>query len=256
MRYLGILAILAALLVSCTSAPAAEAPTTVPVSTSTPAPTVPPTVTSTEAPTAPPKPTDTPAPTATPEPTTTPTSVPSPTPPPQPVVLKGKGQSVTDPFTLPSPISKLVFQHDGARNFIVTAYKADGSNDILVNAIGRYRGIRPLSADGKVYLEIKADGPWQVVAMPLGVNDSFANGFTGQGDDVSDLFTPTTVGPVPFVFTHDGERNFIVHLYCAGGEDTVQNEIGKVDGAAVVTFADGPCFWEVQADGKWTMKPK
>lgn len=260
MRHWAILACLVALLTSCGGTPAVTAPTAAPVVAIAPtaAPTAAPTdaPAPTVAPTKIPAPTATPAPTKTPQPTATPTTIPSPTPPPAPVVLKGKGQSVTDPFTLPTAISKLVFQHDGKRNFIVKAYKADGSSDTLVNAIGSYRGIRPLNADGQVYLEIKADGPWEVVAMPLGFNDSYAAGFDGQGDDMSDLFTPTTTGPVPYLFTHDGERNFIVHLHCAGGDDSVQNEIGKVDGAAVVNFERGPCFWEVQADGKWTMKPR
>lgn len=247
--------VLAALLTSCGGA-APATPASVSESTSIPSaqPTTMPT--SAPEPSKTPAPTATPAPTNTPQPTATPTPVPPPTPTPAPVVLKGSGQSVTDPFALPSGISKLVFQHAGTRNFIVKAYKADGSSDTLVNAIGNYRGIRPITADGQVYLEVKADGDWVIVATPIGFNDSYASGFEGRGDNMSDLFTPTTTGPLPYVFTHDGERNFIVHLYCAGGDDSVQNEIGKVDGASVVNFAKGPCFWEVRADGKWTMKPR
>ena len=44
--------------------------------------------------------------------------------------------------------------------------------------------------------------------------------------------------------------------YCAGGDDSVANEIGAVEGDVVVRFDTGPCVWEVQADGAWTIAPK
>ena len=78
---------------------------------------------------------------------------------------------------------------------------------------------------------------------------------SGHGDMVSDAFDPPS-GPVPYVVTHNGKRNFIVHLYCAGGEDYVANEIGAMDGQVVARFEDGPCIWAVQADGDWSIKPK
>jgi len=76
------------------------------------------------------------------------------------------------------------------------------------------------------------------------------------GDQVSGLFLPTKEGAVPFVFTHNGTSNFIVLVTCGGGTDYAQNEIGKVDGSAVVKFSDGPCLWDVQADGEWTISAK
>jgi len=47
-----------------------------------------------------------------------------------------------------------------------------------------------------------------------------------------------------------------VWLHCAGGDDLVANEIGPVSGETVVEFEQGPCLWEVQADGDWNVRPK
>lgn len=203
-------------------------------------------------------PTNTPAPTNTPEPTATPAPTETPVPPtatPEPVVLQGSGQAVTDPFSLPFPVSRIRFTHDGRRNFVVKVYKADGSDDLVVNTIGSYEGARPVIGDGEFYLEIDADGAWTATVEPLGFNEAYASGLKGSGDAASALFTPQP-GAVPFTFSHSGERNFAVWLHCAGGDDLLQNEIGAFEGQAVVRFTEGPCFWEVEADGAWSIAPK
>jgi hypothetical protein len=194
------------------------------------------------------------APTATPEPTATPQP---PTPTPEPIQLSGKGENVTDKFTLPGGgVAKLAFTHTGRRNFIVTLYTASGRSDILVNAIGAYQGTRLAAAADAVYLEIKADGAWTVEAQALGRNDAQGAAFSGKGDQVSDLFEPPALGPVPVAVSHDGKRNFIVQLHCAGGDRLVENTIGATSGAVVARFTQGPCAWEVQADGTWSVEKR
>jgi hypothetical protein len=212
---------------------------------------------------APPKPTQTPAPTNTPKPTSTPrpTATPSPvpsTPTPIPsVVIEGKGQTVTDPFTPPSSINRVTFTHKGSSNFIVHSFAANGDEGSLVNVIGNYQGIRPLlSENPPYYFEVKADGTWSIRVEPITDEPGAVSGISGKGDYVSGLFQPTSTGPKPYNLTHNGEGNFIVHLFCAGGQDSVENEIGAVNGSVVARFEKGPCFWEVRADGDWTIKPK
>lgn len=206
-------------------------------------------------PTSPPEPTNTPAPTETPAPTAPPTEVPTATPLPEPVVLQGSGKIVTDPVMPPSSVNRVVFTHKGQRNFIVKSYRKDGNEDYLVNKIGAYSGERPILGDQEVYFEVNADGAWTITIEPIG-QDETANAIEGSGDVVSDLFWPAGASATPYTFSHDGKRNFIVHLYCAGGDDAVANEIGSTEGQVVVRLAKGPCFWEVQADGGWSMKPK
>lgn len=239
-------------------APAATAPTGAPaqpVAAAAQATTVP-EPTGVPEPTSAPAPTHTPAPTATAVPTAAPTDVPTATPLPEPVVLSGTGKTVTDPVMPPASVNRVVFTHQGTRNFIVTAFRKDGNEDHLVNKIGSYDGVRPILGGQEVYFEVNADGAWTITIEPIGQDDTIAAGIEGRGDVVSNLFWPAQEGATPYTFNHDGKRNFIVRLYCAGGDDSVANEIGAAEGQVVVRMAKGPCFWEVQADGAWSVKPK
>lgn len=223
-------------------------PTPVPP-TNTPLPTntVPPTNT--------PGPTNTPTATRTPQPTNTPRPTPEPTKPPEPIILSGSGQSVTDPIDLPEGIFTVRLVHEGSRNFIIKVYRGD-IEDLLVNAIGRYAGTRAVRGGGKVFFEVTASSSWSIQIEPLGIDQSGSGNVAGQGDSIIGRFDPVASGATPYLFTHDGQRNFVIQLICAGGQDLVQNEIGSVDNAAVVRFPEGPCLWDIQADGAWTLKPK
>jgi len=194
---------------------------------------------------APPPPSATPAP-----PTATPVPV------PVPITLSGVGQFVTEPFTPTSNLSRLVLTHNGASNFIVKAYDDRGNEDLLVNVIGRYAGSRPLVGDVSWFLEIDADGRWTVLIEPLGADPAASAGFSGTGDRVSGLFGPVDIAAVPFEVSNNGPSNFVVWLHCAGGSELVQNEIGSVQGSTVVRFDEGPCFWEVQSDGVWSLRAR
>lgn len=218
-------------------------PTSTPRPTHTPLPTQMPTETSTPTNTS--APTDTPAPTNTPAPTATSTST------PQPVTFNGTGQYATDPFTLPAPVSVAHFTHSGSSNFIVEVYTGN-EKDLLINTIGAYDGYRPLVSLEQVSLNITADGGWSVQIDPIGVANTAA--FSGRGDAVSGLFDPPASGA--WEIAHNGKSNFIVFLHCAGGSRLIQNEIGPVTGSTIIQFAEGPCFWEVQADGAWSLSPR
>jgi len=223
---------------------AAALPTNAPAATEAPKPTAVPT------------PSNTPAPTNTPKPTEPPTATPSPTPLPEPVKLSGTGKVVTDKFIPPGSVSRVTFTHSGKRNFAVTVYDADGATDLLVNTIGNYQGQNVLFGKGERYFEIDADGPWTATIEATVRVDAPIVSLKGHGDTVSDAFDPPASGPVPYTFTHTGERNFAIILYCASGQDLVENEIGAVNDQAVVRFGDGPCLWQISADGDWSIAPK
>lgn len=199
----------------------------------------------------PPPPPPPPAPaTATPVPTAAPTVAPA-APVRQPVEVRGRGRTATDSMRPPGPLSVASFNHDGERNFIVRAVR--GSSDtLLVNTIGRYEGQRPIASDEPVTFDIEADGRWTVRLEA--VKQGGSPQFSGRGDAVSALFTPPANSP--WNIRHSGKRNFIVHLHCSSGSDLVENRIGSMDGSAVVRFGTGPCLWEVQADGDWSLSPR
>lgn len=205
----------------------------------------------TPAPSYTPQPTNTPEPTNTSRPTDTPAPTATPVPPPEPVVLSGSGQQATEEFYLPSTISVANFTHNGSSNFVVKAY-VDSGEELLVNEIGSYQGSRPLVSSGPVMLDIRADGAWTVKIVPLGLAASSA--FSGKGDAVSGIFDPPSRGA--WEISHDGSSNFVVKCHCVGGSGLVQNEIGAVSGSRVVTFGEGPCFWEVRADGNWSLRSR
>jgi|SRR5262245_926548 len=164
--------------------------------------------------------------------------------------FQGRGQQATGDFALPAPDSMITFTHDGSRNFIVHGYVGDRV-ELLVNQVGAYAGTRPLRGDAAAMLDIQADGNWSATVAPIPEGGTLE--WAGTGDAVSPWFTPPARATL--ALRHDGNRNFIVHANCAGGPVLVQNEIGPVDASRVVLFRSGPCFWEVQADGTWSVTP-
>jgi len=152
---------------------------------------------------------------------------------------------------LPPGAHIVTFTHDGARNFAVKTFQAN-KEDLLINRIGPYQGARPLVGGDPITFDIQADGNWTAQIEPIGQAPSPA--FSGRGDAVSGTFNPPASGA--WEVRHDGQRNFIVQLHCAGGSNLVQNQIGPVSGSRVVQFGRGPCFWEVEADGSWSLAPR
>lgn len=193
--------------------------------------------------------------TATPKPpTATPTPIP-PTPTPTPIALSGTGQTATSPVALSSGIWLAHFSYTGQSNFIVHAFNKAGDTDYLVNAIGNYSGVRPLAGNDTYTFDIDSSGPWTLTIDPIGVQ--LTGDASGSGDFVTGVF-PVKAGPQPFAFSHSGKANFIVHLTCDGGEVYVENEIGPVNGSRVVNVPAGSklCFWDITADGAWTIAAK
>lgn len=169
------------------------------------------------------------------------------------VTIEGRGQLATDAFYPPAAQSAVAFTHDGQRNFIVRAYTDAPRPDLLVNKIGPYAGVRLLAAPGPVSLEVEADGAWTATLQPIPWSGEAP--FSGNGDIVSGQFDPPARGT--WIHSHDGERNFIVRLHCAGARpQLIQNKIGATEGSQIITFGRGPCFWEVEADGSWSLAPR
>jgi hypothetical protein len=179
------------------------------------------------------------------------------TAPAQPTSFSGSGQQVTGAFTLPASFTQVALTHQGQRNFIVWAYGPNGKKALLANTVGAYAGTGLLrGAVGETYtLEVQADGPWSVQISAVGF-DNAAVSLSGRGDTVSPLFTAPVLGPRPYDVAHDGQRNFIVWLRCAGSDDLVQNSVGPASGSVIADFARGPCLWEVRADGAWSLTPR
>jgi len=181
------------------------------------------------------------------------TVAPTVAPAPAPVVLRGTGQTATDAFTLPAPTSRAVFTHNGRSNFAVQVFIGT-KRDLLINTIGAYEGTRPLRASEPIRLDIEADGAWTVTITPIACCAASGE-FAGHGDAVSNQFNPP--GPVAWEFLNNNSTsNYAVWTRCVGSDSLVQNRIGVFQGSTIVSFARGPCYWEVISDGDWSMKPR
>ena len=121
----------------------------------------------------------------------------------------------------------------------------------LTNTVQGYEGaaLRTESVAGAAD-EAGAEGSME--SEPPSIADTPA--FGGTGDAVSDAFAP----PAPGVWnvSHDGQSDFVVTLRCAGGSVLVQDTTGPVAESVRIDFPEGPCRWEVEADGNWALAPQ
>lgn len=264
-------------------------PTTVPP---TPAPTVTPRPTATPAPTATPRPTATPAPTATPRPTATPVP-PTATPNvaatqtaqaaatqaaqaaatakaqatiaalPKPQSFSGNSDKVITGVKLKAGPARLVMSYTGPSNFIVEFLDADGNNISLpVNEIGKYSGTVyvPVSQPGMYSLQVQASGNWKIDVLDSTIlqqeNAEPGPIYKGHGDKAFIIKVPKD-GLNVFKMTHNGNSNFIVEVIGAtNGEEIalLANEIGPYNGEKAQKAAAGEYFFQVLADGDWTVE--
>jgi hypothetical protein len=218
-----------------------DTPVVVPTATNPPPPVVEPT---------PEPPTSTPESVAPPEPVVTAT--------PEPIVFTNTGSQTIDPFSLPAPISRVVLEHNGEGFFRVSAIGVeDGEETLLVETEGPYTGEQLLTGATSYFLDIETDGSWNIQIEAVGTSDQPLDELAGTGDFVSEFFMPSRSGEVPYTFTHNGLNRFLVVLRCADGETIVLDaEEGLVNNDALVPFGEGPCLWEVEADGDWQIFPQ
>ena len=146
-------------------------------------------------------------------------------------------------------------EHSGSSNFIVTGLDSElGYQDLKINEIGSYRGIVPINFENRrnYYLEINADGSWEVVIKPIASAENFdSNSISGSGDSIIEAYELKSRDQLNF--THSGSSNFIVTQYrCNGSYNSyVINEIGSYDGKVVTD--SGTCYLEIIADGNWSI---
>jgi hypothetical protein len=173
------------------------------------------------------------------------------------ISIEGRGTSETDEITpeysggLSVGVDVVTMTHDGRSTFIVVALQGSQS-EVITQAIGAYRGQRPLVVQGPVTFQVTADGAWSLRVQPMSSGGSPA--FAGNGDQVSAYFMPPR--PTTWNVSHDGQTSFFVYAHCLGGSIVVEDRTGAFEDTPQVEFPRGPCFWEVRADGAWSLKPQ
>ena len=196
---------------------------------------------------------------------------------PETVTFSGRGDDITEKFVLEEGITVFTLTHDGSSNFVVKLLDEIGSTqELLVNEIGSFDGSMAIGVEeqsfisakpGAHILEISADGDWTaVVEQPRPATaEALPVSVTGSGCGVSQFFV-LDEGLVTFKMSHDGDSNFIVHLYSSEGslEEFLANEIGSYSGKQAVSVKSsgfigpepGIYILSVTADGDWTIEVK
>ena len=173
------------------------------------------------------------------------------------VQITGYGDATTTAITpeytqgITVGISIVTAAHDGQSAFTVQAI-ADNQITVLVAATGQYRGTGPLVVQDNVSFQVHADGNWTLRVEPL--RNGGQPAFSGTGDNVSQFFNPPPPGQW---FISGAGKKLLIQLHCVSGDvDVVDDNSGPYLRTAMITFSRGPCFWEVQADGTWSLKPQ
>ena len=142
--------------------------------------------------------------------------------------------------------------HSGESNFAVWTLDKDLENNRLIfNEIGSFKGATATGLskrDSKSkYLEVTADGPWEIKIKSLEKARKFKK--TGTGQSVMKY----TSGAKVWKIRHSGNSNFIVWQRCTNGKSQlVVNVIGKYSGRK--KLLSGSCVLIVKSDGKWSLK--
>ncbi|MDB5080698.1 MAG: lipoprotein [Chloroflexi bacterium] len=269
-------------------------PTIAPTATATPIPaTATPAPTPTLVPTATPiPPTSTPKPTATPIPTPTPLP-PTATPNvqatqaaqaaataavqqkatanaqatvaalPKPQTFSGNSDKVITGVKLTSGPARFVMSYSGSRNFIVQFLDSNGETVALAaNTIGAYQGTVyvPVASSNSYAIQVQATGNWKIDVLDNLVlsQENTAPGpvYKGHGDSAILIAIPKE-GLNIFKMTHNGKRNFIVQIISAKDGSMaalLANVIGSYNGEKAQRAEQGNYFFQVQADGDWTVE--
>ncbi len=164
--------------------------------------------------------------------------------------VSGYGDDVISDITVGDGIYRVHFSHSGHSNFIVKSYDTSNDKELLINEIGNYNGYVLLLGNSPYAFEITADGSWSYTIERLdNISDT---SFAGKGDYVTGL---CSLSSGAWKFTHDGSSNFVVRIYTSDGRDLLVNDIGRYDGKKMVEIPiGGYAFFEITADGNWTIK--
>ena len=171
------------------------------------------------------------------------------------VQVDGRGTTQTDDISpqyggggLAIGVDVVSLTHDGHSSFIVTAIQGAQTENVT-SAIGQYSGQRPLVVEGPLAFQVTADGAWSLTVRPI--SNGGSPPFSGSGDAVSAYFAPP--GRTSWNITHSGQTGFFVYAHCLGGSIVVEDKTGAVNDSVDLQFPRGPCFWEVRADGAWSL---
>lgn len=128
-----------------------------------------------------------------------------------------------------------------------TVVKTNGTEGLLVNAIGAYTGSHLVDTDGTstTELTVEADSAWTLTVADISTVKFASGAASGHGDQVFFLEGDTSKATVK----NTGEENFIVIGFGGDAPELAVNEIGPYEGTVQLTAG----FIQVRSDGDWTI---
>ena len=128
-----------------------------------------------------------------------------------------------------------------------TVVKTNGTEGLLVNAIGAYTGSHLVDTDGTATTEltVEADSAWTLTIEDIRTVEFASGAASGHGDQVFFLEGDTSKATVK----NTGEENFIVIGFGGDAPELAVNEIGPYEGTVQLKAG----FIQVRSDGDWTI---
>jgi hypothetical protein len=200
------------------------------------------------------------------EPTPAATPVATSAPAVKPIVLKGKGSRKTKPFTMVGPATvDLAFT--GSGNFISSIAPVGGGvfdSVSLSNTIGKTKFrtyVYDEDLDGaRSYADVIASSGSWTITITAGVPSAVPAPASFSGKWGLNTRLVHLEGDYTVTFNHAGSGNFIVQLVPPGGTafdgESIANEIGKVKDSTEIYSLEGDYYFDVIADGAWTIAIK
>lgn len=177
----------------------------------------------------------------------------APTAPPQPVLptktYTGTGDDVVAVDFAGQP-AVVAFECTGCTSN--TVLNSNGSDSLLVNAIGPYSGthiVDAMQGTPTTQLEVKADAPWKLTISDPSTLPKTTGPVSGHGDTAIFIAGNTSKATIQ----NTGQSNFVVTGYGEGFPQLAVNEIGNYSGTVLLT---GPAFVQVISDGDWSLTPQ
>lgn len=167
----------------------------------------------------------------------------------------GKG-SKKQTFRAGAGLTIVRLTHDGAANFVVQ-FGQGGSQQLLVNEIGKFAGSRALGLTAGTYtLDISTVGTWSVQidqAVP-GSAPSPPQKLQGKGQAATNFFSLKD-GAASFQLNHTGSGLFAPSLIKSDGTPVslLANELGRFTGSKKVVVSKGIYLVDVMSKGEWTI---
>lgn len=179
-------------------------------------------------------------------------------PVPEDVTYTGRGNR-TVALSLPADLRHTAsITHRGSTNFVVWSLDRTGrENGLVVNAIGRYSGVRPLDFElAPAALRIEADGAWSITVRAFTKTPLWSGESSGSDPTVLRLDPARATGAVRARVTHTGDSNVVVIAYAQQTptlllQSLLVNDIGRY--SADISLPPGTVAVAIDAEGPWTI---